>query len=77
MLWKLQALCQKLEKKRNWTRNRKKNNANQIQKCHLQTATVRKGWGGGVGVIKVDGFITADPIPHVKYIQLIMTFIRF
>lgn len=30
-----------------------------------------------MGVIKVDGFITVDPIPHVKYIQLIMTFIRF
>lgn len=34
-------------------------------------------WEEGVGVIKVDGFITADPIPHVKYNQLIMTFIRF
>lgn len=33
--------------------------------------------GGSGGVIKVDAFITADPIPHVKYIQLIMTFIRF
>ena len=45
MLWKLQALCQKQKKKEIEQETEKKNNANQIQKCHLQTATERKGWG--------------------------------
>lgn len=61
------------KKKEEIEQERKKKSKNQIQKCHLQTAAEREGWG----VIKVGGFITSDPIPHVKYIQLIMTFIRF
>lgn len=34
----------KAEKKEIEQETEKKNNANQIQKCHLQTATERKGW---------------------------------
>lgn len=56
----------------------KKNNANRVKKCHLLRNEQREEEeeeSGGRGVKREDGFIAADP--NVKYIQLIMTFIRF
>lgn len=68
MLQKLQAAAQ--------TRKKTKNDDIKQEIKHKETSPLEmnKGSGANEGLKR---FITADPAPNVKYIQLIMTFIRF
>lgn len=55
-------------------KKKKKDIKQEIKHKETPPLEMNKGSGANKGLKR---FLTADPAPNVKYIQLIMTFIRF